>query len=248
MNKQVLMMTAAIVIAAATVFSGCKKEKETVKVTGVSVSPASVTLAIGDNTHLTATIVPANADDHSVVWTSDKPSVATVNENGVVTAVAAGEAIITCKTNDGELTATTTIIVKHEPNYDDYATLVQGSYVGDITLGTEPVGENKLITVKYKDINKVEFVVDETFTVPQMENAEIPLKVNCITDVTKSEDGYNSIGETTVTILTLTLPVSINANFSITNGKTLDMTINVSQVPSMGNIVLNFKGTEKPKN
>ena len=50
---------------------------------------------------LKATVLPDNATDRSVTWTSDKPAVAKVDANGKVTALKAGTATITCTAKDG---------------------------------------------------------------------------------------------------------------------------------------------------
>lgn len=82
-----------------------------VKVTGVSVTPAEVSLEEGETASLTASVTPANAADKSVSWSSSKPSVATVDESGVVTAVKAGEATVTVTTTDGSFTAESKVTV-----------------------------------------------------------------------------------------------------------------------------------------
>jgi len=84
---------------------------QTVAVTGVSLNTASGELTVGGQTTLTATVVPANATNKSVTWTSSAPTVATV-VNGVVTALKAGTAVITAKTEDGGFTATYSLTVK----------------------------------------------------------------------------------------------------------------------------------------
>uniref|UniRef100_UPI003D34A8B7 Ig-like domain-containing protein n=1 Tax=Maribacter flavus TaxID=1658664 RepID=UPI003D34A8B7 len=76
----------------------------TVPVTGVTVTPSSETLNVGDNASLTATVSPANATDTSVVWSTSNPEVATVSTNGTVTAIGAGTTTITATTNDGSFT------------------------------------------------------------------------------------------------------------------------------------------------
>ena len=86
-------------------------EVSKVSVTGVSLDKAAVELTEGDTTTLTATVTPDNATNTDVTWTSGNPSVATVDAEGKVTAVAAGNAIITVKTEDGEKTATCTVKV-----------------------------------------------------------------------------------------------------------------------------------------
>lgn len=86
-----------------------------VAVTGVSVSPATVTIGLGTTQQLNATIAPANATNQNVTWTSSNTSVATVNASGLVSAVAAGTATITVKTVDGNKTATSAITVSTIP-------------------------------------------------------------------------------------------------------------------------------------
>ncbi len=87
-------------------------------VTGVTLSPESHTLVLGDadtsndTVTLTTTVTPYNATDPTVSYQSSNTSVATVDESGFVTAVAAGNAIITATTNDGNHTATCDITVE----------------------------------------------------------------------------------------------------------------------------------------
>ncbi|MBQ3205213.1 MAG: Ig-like domain-containing protein, partial [Peptococcaceae bacterium] len=69
-------------------------------VRSVAITPDSVSLKVGNTEALTANITPANAQIASVVWTSDNDAVATVDQNGVVTAVAKGNATITVTVTD----------------------------------------------------------------------------------------------------------------------------------------------------
>ena len=88
----------------------------TVAVTGVTLAPTTATLTVGETETLTPTVAPATATDKTVTWSSSNTSVATVSNEGVVTAVAAGEATITVTTTDGAFTATCTVTVA-EPTY-----------------------------------------------------------------------------------------------------------------------------------
>jgi uncharacterized protein YjdB len=83
----------------------------TVPVTGVTVSPTTLSLTVGQTATLTATVSPANATNKNVTWSSSNSSVATVSSTGVVTAVAAGSATITVTTVDGAKTATCAVTV-----------------------------------------------------------------------------------------------------------------------------------------
>ena len=84
--------------------------EDDVDVTGISLNKPSTSIEEGKTETLTATISPAEATDKSVTWTSSDPSVATVDESGVVTAVAVGNATITAEASNG-LTATCTVTV-----------------------------------------------------------------------------------------------------------------------------------------
>ena len=74
--------------------------KAAVAVTSVSLNKTSLSMTEGDSETLVATVKPDNATDKTVTWTSSKTSVATVDSNGKVTAVAEGTAIITASAGD----------------------------------------------------------------------------------------------------------------------------------------------------
>ncbi|MBQ7147021.1 MAG: Ig-like domain-containing protein [Lachnospiraceae bacterium] len=83
-----------------------------VPVTSVSVSPETLTLEVTEQSTLTATVLPEDADNKSVSWTSSDPAVATVDENGLVTAQAAGTAVITAASVENpELSDSCTVTV-----------------------------------------------------------------------------------------------------------------------------------------
>ena len=93
----------------ATTSNGLSKEvKVTVKVnpnvvkpTGVSVLPIELSLIKADTYTLTATVIPENATNKSVKWSSANENVATVTDAGVVTAVGNGSTEITATTSNG---------------------------------------------------------------------------------------------------------------------------------------------------
>lgn len=84
---------------------------ELVGVTGVTLAPATANVEEGSTVQLTASVEPANAMDQTVTWESDDEEVATVDENGLVTGVAAGEATIMVITIDGDFTDTSVVTV-----------------------------------------------------------------------------------------------------------------------------------------
>ncbi|MDI7682395.1 Ig-like domain-containing protein [Cronobacter sakazakii] len=84
---------------------------DTVAVTGVTVTPATASLAVGVTRQLTGTVLPSDATDKSGTWTTSDATKATVSSTGLVTGVAAGTSTITFKSNDGNFTATCAVTV-----------------------------------------------------------------------------------------------------------------------------------------
>lgn len=77
----------------------------------VSLNKTSLDLAVGKSAQLSAAIEPAAATNQNVTWSSSNTEVATVDTSGRVTAIAAGEAVVTVKTEDGGHKATCTVYV-----------------------------------------------------------------------------------------------------------------------------------------
>lgn len=77
-------------------------EPEVVKVSGITLNPSEgLNLVEGNSSKITATVAPSNATNSSVKWASLSPDVATVDDNGNVTAIKAGSTTITCTAVDG---------------------------------------------------------------------------------------------------------------------------------------------------
>jgi len=90
----------------------------TTAVTGVKLNKATTTIETGKTETLTHTVEPSSASNKNVTYSSDTPAIATVDNNGKITAVKAGTAKITVKTADGGKTAicTVTVTAPPEPN------------------------------------------------------------------------------------------------------------------------------------
>lgn len=91
-----------LILAATALFSvvSCEETTETtIQVESVAINKDAVTLSIGGTESLTVSVLPTDAEDVSVTWSSNDTSVATVSESGLVTAIAAGEATITVSSN-----------------------------------------------------------------------------------------------------------------------------------------------------
>jgi uncharacterized protein YjdB len=83
----------------------------TVPITSFSVSPTICNINAGSKKSLTATILPANATNKSVTWSSTNTAVATVNSSGVVSGISAGSTTIQALTVDGGFIATSIVTV-----------------------------------------------------------------------------------------------------------------------------------------
>ena len=106
-----------------------------VPVSGVSLNKDSLALGVGDSETLTATVKPEDATNKAVTWTSSNSTVATVDQNGVVTAVAPGAATITATTVDGGFTAICTVTVRPDipPANPNYRITVEATQGGTVT-------------------------------------------------------------------------------------------------------------------
>lgn len=102
------LLTPAIVFL---LMSSCNEEPEIVHVTSISLNQSKISLTIGETYLLETTIVPENAEDKSIQWSSSVPEVASV-DNGLVTAISEGETRIVAETKDGGLFARCLVIVK----------------------------------------------------------------------------------------------------------------------------------------
>ena len=103
------MMFGALCIAMSLV--ACTKAPTDVAVQSVKLDETSILLYEGETQTLKATVSPKEASNQKVSWASNNPSVASVAD-GLVTAVAAGDAVITVTTDDGGKTATCAVTVK----------------------------------------------------------------------------------------------------------------------------------------
>lgn len=88
----------------------CKVTVDPVSASAVTLNVADMTLLVGQSDKLTATVSPENVTDKTITWASDNETIATVDENGLVTALGVGSATITASTENG-LTATCEVTV-----------------------------------------------------------------------------------------------------------------------------------------
>ncbi len=102
--KKVLFLVLAVIFLWA-----CEKTPEEIAVTSVSLSQSTAEMIEGETLQLQVSISPSSATDKSVIWGSSKQSVATVSNNGLVSAVSEGSSTITATV--GDKSATCSIVV-----------------------------------------------------------------------------------------------------------------------------------------
>ena len=98
--KAVGVGTATIKLNVGNVSASCKVTVVQ-PITGISLNKSSLSLNGGESFELKAKITPSDAFNKEIIWESSDPSVATVDQNGVVTALKKGTATITVTANDG---------------------------------------------------------------------------------------------------------------------------------------------------
>lgn len=104
------------------------------RVTGISLSETTVELKPGETHQLTATVLPQNASNAEVTWYSDKESVATVSQSGLVTGVGPGETTVHAVTTDGGKMASCLVKVGTPVKGITLSVSSKTLYVGDPSL------------------------------------------------------------------------------------------------------------------
>ena len=141
-------------------------EPEVVKVSGITLNPdISLEIKEGSSYTIKATVAPSNATNNSVKWVSSSPDVATVDDNGNVTALKAGSTTITCTAVDGSgVSASCTVTVKakdivdpgdttnplytcdYEADFDYYASIPGGTGLSIDVYTNAPIDKVQVLT------------------------------------------------------------------------------------------------------
>ena len=141
-------------------------------VSGVSLNTNDLKLNLDNKKtyQLNSNITPTNAENKNVTWESSNPSVATIDENGLVTAKSYGDATITVKTIDGEFTDTCNVTVSEISTYT--ATFKDGNntYTSEFEENEDVVFKTDLEKPGYKLIgwkyNNQEYKLTDKLPMP----------------------------------------------------------------------------------
>ncbi|MDR2292106.1 MAG: Ig-like domain-containing protein [Prevotellaceae bacterium] len=106
----------------ATTDNGWKKDSCTVTVaeasvpvTGIALTPSSISIEVNKTDRITAHVQPANATNKKIIWKSSNDKIATVDASGLITGISAGQATVTVTAEDGGQTATCTVNITEPP-------------------------------------------------------------------------------------------------------------------------------------
>ncbi len=201
---------------------------EPILVTDITVSPATATVITSETEQLTVSVLPANATDKTVTWSSDNTDVATVDETGLVSAVSPGSAIITATATDGsDIVGTTEITVENQE-------------VTDITVSPETrtilVEDDLQMSRSVTPSNATDRTVtwssdnSDVATVDASTGLVTGVSVGTVTITATANDGSGVYGTATITvdpILVSSITISPSSE-SVNVGSTLALTESVS--------------------
>lgn len=155
---------ATITVTVGNVSATCKVSVVT-PITALSLSQTTLSVEEGATTTLTANITPTNAGNKNLTWASSNESVATVDANGVVTAVSIGTATITATTQDGSnLSASCEITVTEHIPFGDvkakdwYYPYVMFAYENNLMGGKGTMPDGSIKFDPSNTITRAEFV------------------------------------------------------------------------------------------
>lgn len=130
---------------------------EEINVTDVNLNKNALSLKIGNQEQLEALILPSNATNKNITWSSSNVEVASVDQDGNITALSQGTSIITVFTEDGGFSNTCTVTVStenEEPIITNYQ-IAGKAWFDENKNGQKDSGEVLLSNIKVSLINKV---------------------------------------------------------------------------------------------
>ena len=184
--------------------------EKTNPVESVTLNKTEISLTVGDEATLTATVTPDNASNKNVEWSTSDSNVATVTD-GKITAVKAGTATITVKTSDGGKTATCTVTVTEKTHPVESVTLNKTEV--SLTVGDE-MTLTATITPDNASNKNVEWSTSDSNVATVTDGKVMAVKAGTATIIVKTSDGGKT-ATCTVTVTEKTYPVE-----SVTLNKT----------------------------
>ena len=104
----------SVIILSGLALAGCNKTPTTVDVTGINLNKEELELIAGETFQLVASVVPENATETKLVFSSNNRSVANVDESGLISALSPGEATVTVSSVTGGAYKNCAVTVKSQ--------------------------------------------------------------------------------------------------------------------------------------
>lgn len=158
-NKDVVMIDSegelvAMSVGEATITATTSNGKEAsvnvtvnpIKVSEIKVNESEVNLKVGDSVTLTAEVLPEDATDKTVEWSSENPEIVTV-ENGVIKAIASGTTKVICQSKDGVKSEVSVTVEKEEITEEENTVEVVASVDDETTSGDDSDAVGGAITL-----------------------------------------------------------------------------------------------------
>lgn len=201
-----------------------QKASPFVPVTAVKLSASSLALTEGDVARLTATVEPADATDKTVVWSSDSPEIAEVDQEGNVTAKSAGEAVITAVS--GDVSGTCTVVVSKR-----IIPVTSVAVIPEYVELTE--GDSKALMVRVQPSDATDKTVVWSSDAPEIVEVSDGGRITAISEGTAviTATSGDVSGTCTVVVSKPYIPVSsVKINLSsleLTQGEVVSLTVTV---------------------
>ena len=208
-----------------------------VKVTSIALDKSSMSLQPSDSETLTATVKPDNATDKTVTWSTDNTGVATVSSSGLVTAVSAGNATITCKANDGSGVQATCAVTVTSPKPDKIVLPTEATVTAGqaITLTPTVTPANAEYTLTWSSDDETVATVSQDGVVTGVKKGKTFINVE------------TDNGKTAYCKLTVTAPepikIELPKNVTVTVGETITLTPTIT--PKDAETTLTWKSDDE---
>lgn len=180
-------------------------------------------ITVGDKVTINATVLPFNADNQDIIWISSDTSIATVSEDGTVTAIADGSATITAIADDGSGVTAKYVINVHPLVSDiivDGADVIAAGGTVKLIATVEPsnvLNSNVIWTVDHPDIARI----DEDGNVAGLKPGSVTVTVSA-TDNSGVSSDYN------IQIVKQKLAVNINGGTLVHTGSNIRLNAEIT--------------------
>ncbi|MDR3288646.1 MAG: chitobiase/beta-hexosaminidase C-terminal domain-containing protein, partial [Peptococcaceae bacterium] len=212
---------------------------DAVSVSGVSLSDSAKVIQAGNSFTLTATVLPTNATNKMVLWSSGNDAVATVS-NGVVTAKSAGTTQIIVTTVDGGYTAlcNVTVSAASEPEPEKVAAVTANPGSGAVTSGTTVTLSTTTsgATIRYTTNGSEPTASSTAYATPITITAATTIKAKAFkTGLTDSDTATFNY-----TVIAITAPTLTVGTVSGHPGDEVSVTVSLANNPGLATFTLNL--------